>query len=67
MIGRIITGIITIMIGVTLVSEISHFNNGLNLVGWTLDDSKEKDKPHKQTYLEYVKERLEVERLMRRS
>ena len=56
MIGRIINEMIVILIGCTLLSEIE-------LCGWTAtEESKE---PHRQTYLEYVKERLEVERLMR--
>jgi hypothetical protein len=30
------------------------------------EETPKKEKPHKQTYLEYVQERLKIEKLMRR-
>ena len=40
---------------------------GTSLIQWQLDNNDEErhEERHKQTYLEYVQERLEVERLMR--
>ncbi len=60
MIQQIINIMITILIGPTLLFELFE---STELIGWTLDEL-EKPKQHRQTYLEYVKERLEVERLM---
>ena len=34
-----------------------------DLIGWTIDN--EEKKVHKQTYLEYVQERLAVEKLLK--
>ena len=61
MINKIISGFIVIMVGVSLIPEI---NKGINLIGWT--ENKKPEKPHRQTYEEYVKERLAVERMFRR-
>jgi len=61
MIGRIMSGFIVILVGCVLLPE---FAKPTNLIGWTID--REPGKPLRQTYLEYVKERLEVERLMRK-
>jgi len=61
MLSKIISGFVVIMVGTSLLPELAKPNN---LIGWTID--KEPEKPHRQTYLEYVKERLEVERLMKR-
>jgi len=60
MIGKLIGGFIVILVGTSLLPE---FHKGLDLIGWTVD--KEPEKERKQTYLEYVKERREVERLMK--
>jgi hypothetical protein len=62
MLNKIISAIVVIGVGATLLPEI------VNQVGHSAYYYKEEEKiekPHKQTYLEYVKERLEVERLMR--
>lgn len=55
------------ILGIAIAIVYTSFSD-VGLIG----DSKEvksvikKPKPHRQTYLEYVKERLEIERLMRR-
>lgn len=64
MLDKIVGGLITIMVGVTLLPEISNLlYSGNDLVGWTIQETP-KEILHRQTYLEYVKERLEVEKLM---
>ena len=60
MITKIISSFIVILVGVTLLSEMTTFYNGLDIVGATFEE-----KPHKQTYEEFVQERLNVERMMR--
>jgi len=64
MLSKIISGFVVIMVGTSLLPEFANKSNGL--IGWTIDKEPEKQEPHRQTYLEYVKERLEVERLMRK-
>jgi hypothetical protein len=59
MLNKIISGMIMISIGTVLLPEI------MNQVGHSAYYYKEEEKPHKQTYLDFVKERLEVERLMK--
>ena len=54
-------GFVTVLIGCVVLPE---FAKPCNLIGWTID--REPGKPHRQTYLEYVQERLEVERLMKK-
>ena len=62
MIGRFIGGFITILVGVTLLDEVSkELYSGTNLIGWTVDG----ESYHRQTYKEYVEERLAIEREMR--
>lgn len=57
MIGRIISGFIVILVGTTLLFE---FAKPCQLIGVTFEE-----KPHRQTYEEYVQERLRIERMMR--
>jgi hypothetical protein len=58
MLNKLIGGFVVIMVGVSLLPEFAKPNS---LIGWTID---KEDKPKRQTYEEYVRERLEVERLM---
>jgi len=58
MLEKLIGGFITILVGITVLNEMAKPNE---LIGWQLYNKT----PARQTYLEYVKERLEVERLMR--
>ncbi len=60
MLSKLIGGFIAVMVGVSLLPE---FSKPVNLMGWTIEE-RHNLKPHKQTYEEYVRERLEVERLM---
>ena len=62
MLSKLISGFIVIMVGISLLPEFANPSN--ELISWTID--KEPQKPHRQTYLEYVQERLEVERLMKK-
>ena len=57
--------IITTILGV-VVSTVKGFSDYSSDYEEENEDVAEEEKPHKQTYLEYVKERLAVERLMRR-
>ena len=59
MIAKLIGGLVTLIIGITLLPEIS--NQMPKLIGWQIES---KEKPHRQTYLEYVNERLEAQRLI---
>ena len=62
--GKIITNFMGIYVGTTILREMaSPFNRGMDLIGWTVQDTEENNQ--RQTYLEYVQERLKVERLMR--
>jgi hypothetical protein len=64
MIEKIITGFITILTGATLISTLRQEQE---LIGWTIakDNQTTQTNSQRQTYLEYVQERKEVERLMR--
>lgn len=67
MIAKIVNGFMTILVGSTLIQEIAKavenpFYQGNGLIGWTVD---KEEKPKRQTYKEYVQERLEVEKMMR--
>ena len=61
MIQKLIGGAIVVLVGVALLPEVARQVRGYP----TIFEKKEKIPPHKQTYLEYVKERLEVEKLMK--
>lgn len=63
MLNKIISAIVMIGVGVTLLPEI--VNQVGNSAYYYKEEEEKIEKTHKQTYLEYVKERLEVERLMR--
>ncbi len=75
MLNRIIAGIVVILIGTTLLPALADdksFNKGLirglwfricELIGWTVTDKPKKKR--RQSYLQYVRERKEVERLMK--
>lgn len=58
MISKIVSGMIVIFVGVSLLPE---FANGRYYI------SKPEEKPHRQTYEEYVRERLSVERMMHKT
>ena len=59
MLSRLVGGFVTIMIGVSLLPE---FANPTELIGWTVT---EEPKQLRQTYLDFVHERLEVEKLLK--
>lgn len=59
MVNRLITGFITILVGTSLLP----FYSGMDLYGYTFEEKKQV--PYRQTYKEYVQERLEIERMMR--
>ena len=58
MIQKLICGAIVILVGTSLLPEVARQVRGYPTI------FEKTLQPHKQTYLEYVKERLEVERLM---
>lgn len=64
MIGKIVGGLVTILIGTTLLRDIADTTlyTGTHLPEWTIDET---ETPHRQTYKEYVEERLAVERMMK--
>ena len=67
MLSKIISMIVMICIGVTLLPEIVNQIEHSAYHYKTEEKSELSLQSHKQTYLEYVKERLEVERLMRKN
>lgn len=56
--NNLVGGFVAVLVGVSLLPEVS------GLVQWRMEENIE-TKTHKQTYIEYVRERLEVERLLR--
>ena len=62
MIKKLINAGIVLLVGTTLLPA---FAEGNRLIGWTCDEENITHTSHKQTYKEYVEERLEVERLLR--
>lgn len=66
MLEKLIAGFIVIFVGVSLLPEISKQVSHCNYDYRQSNDEKEIfQRQTQQTYLDYVKERLEVERLMR--
>jgi hypothetical protein len=61
MIQKLIGGAVVILVGTSLLPEVARQVRGYP----TIFEKIPNPKPHKQTYLEYVKERLEVEKLMK--
>lgn len=62
MINKIIGGFVVLMVGCSLLPEVSRqISNGC------INYEVKKEKSNKQTYLQYVQERLNVEKEMRRS
>ena len=61
MIKSIIVFFCILFVGCSVLSEMSNINPGL--IGWTVENQEHLNK--KQTYLDYVQERLEVERLLK--
>jgi hypothetical protein len=61
MIQKMINGFIVILIGSYLMPEVARQVKYCN----TESIIQIEEKPHRQTYLEYVKERLEIEKLMK--
>jgi len=62
MISKIISGFIVICVGVSLLPEVKKcLYNGSNLMGRECNTQKHT----KQSYEEYVRERLNVERMMK--
>jgi hypothetical protein len=59
MIQKLIGGTVVILIGTSLLPEVARAST------FVPKNPNPKPEPHKQTYLEYVKERLEVEKLMK--
>lgn len=62
MLDKIIGGFVTILVGASLVTEISRNINYGNCEDRFEDKPQEK---HRQTYLEYVQERRAVEKSMK--
>jgi len=63
MINKIISFIIMIGVGSLVLDEVA---SQVRYSSYSYDEETiEISKPHKQTYLEYVNERLQVERMLR--
>jgi hypothetical protein len=58
MIGRIVAGFVVIMVGVALLPEFSNMVKS----PCHYEPEKKEDKPHRQTYLEYFRERRMIEK-----
>lgn len=60
---------IIVILGISLLIEVNAFRRIISATECYEDEDKEpiklEPKPHKQTYFEYVKERLSVEKMMR--
>lgn len=62
LLNRLVQTAIVIAVGTTLLPEITAQLNGRREIS---NSESLRSAPRRQTYLEYVQERLEVERLMR--
>jgi hypothetical protein len=64
MINKILNGFVVILVGTSILSEVSrqiNFNQAYNIF------ETKSTKPEKQTYFQYVQERIAVERKMRKT
>ena len=64
MLNKIIAFFISLYVGSLVLSEIANpYYSGEGLIGWTVEEQEQPS--HRQTYAEYVDERLQVERMLR--
>jgi len=61
MMQKLMGGAITILVGISLLPEVAKQVRGYPIF---FEKTTHPSTPHRQTYLEYVKERLKVEKLM---